>query len=86
MIGENKGYYLRPWESQIELKREPKISVDVQEEKESGLDLKAEIKEDDKPEPPLSYTMKETSTKQEPIKEWPKPKTRFGKKLSGEEE
>lgn len=88
---ENKGYYLRPWQSQIELKKEPKISVDVQEEKDTSLDLKAEIKEDSKPEPPPSYTMKETSdkkesVKQEPVKEWPKPKSRFGKKLYGEDE
>lgn len=88
MNEDNKGYYIRPWQSQIELKKEPKISVDVHEEKDTSLDLKAEIKEDNKPEPPPSYTMKEHSAKQEPVKEWPKKEknySKFGKKLAGDE-
>ena len=77
---DNKGYYLRPWEDEIELKKEPKISVNVQEEKDNS-GIKARIVEDDE---------KGTSQKQEKAKEWPKPKeekkhSRFGKKLSGDE-
>ncbi len=74
---DGKGYYLRPWKDTIELKKEPKISVNVQEEKEK-TGLKAEIKEDDKPEPPPSYTIKETSDKKE------RKHTKFGKNLIGE--
>ena len=69
-----------PWEDEIELKKEPKISVNVQEEKDNS-GIKARIVEDDE---------KGTSQKQEKAKDWPKPKeekkhSRFGKKLSGEE-
>lgn len=69
-----KGYYLRPWEDNVELKKEPKISVNVQEEKDN-MNLKAEIKEDDS-----------TSQKQENVKPAEEKKhSRFGKKLFGEE-
>ena len=42
---DNKGYYLRPWSDDIELKREPKLSVDIKEDKDTSK-IKASIIED----------------------------------------
>jgi len=84
-----KGYYLRPWQDTVELKREPRVFASVEEERDNS-GIKAEIVEDENslkqdkikawPEPPKSYTMKEHSDKKE------RKHTKFGKKLSGKEE
>jgi len=85
---QDKGYYLRPWQDKIELKKEPRVSAQIKEENETSK-IKAQIIENDSetsqkqdkvkdwPDPPPSYTMKETSDKKKKV-------TRFGKKLTGD--
>lgn len=56
---DNKGYYLRPWESEVELKKEPRLEVSLKEEKDTTGVKVNEIKEEDI----------NTSNKQEKVKD-----------------
>ena len=81
-LNENfKGFYLRPWQDEIEIKKEPKVSISMKEEKDdSGIKIK-NMQENDKPDPPKSKFISEFNEKETK----PKKSSRFSKKLVGDE-